>query len=84
MVGRTITLDGLPYLVIGVLPPGTPWLDGADAFVPFIRRADADRGSWEYTGVGRLKPGVTFAAALDDLRRVARELEARHPARTRD
>jgi putative ABC transport system permease protein len=78
IVGRTITLDGLPYLVIGVLPPGSPWLDGADAFVPFIRRADADRESWEYTAIGRLKPGVTFAAALDDLRRVARELEARH------
>jgi predicted permease len=79
IVGRTILLDNTPYAVVGVLPPGTPWLDFADVFVPFIRRADANRGSWEYVGVGRIKPGVTYEAAFADLERVARELEARYP-----
>jgi predicted permease len=79
IVGRTILLDNAPYAVVGVLPPGTPWLDFADVFVPFIRRADANRGSWEYVGVGRIKPGVTYEAAFADLERVARELEARYP-----
>jgi predicted permease len=80
IVGRTITMDGRSYAVAGILPAGAPWLDNADVFVPFIRRPDADRGSWEYTGIGRLKPGVTFEAGLADLQRVARELEARYPA----
>ncbi|HYN10435.1 MAG TPA: ABC transporter permease [Vicinamibacterales bacterium] len=80
IVGRTILLDNTPYAVVGVLPAGTPWLDTADVFVPFIRRADADRDSWEYVGIGRIKPGITYDAAFADLERVARELEARYPA----
>ena len=80
IVGRSITLDGRPYEVLGVLPPGSPWLDAAEVFVPFVRRLDADRSSWEYTAIGRLKPGVSFDAALADLRRVARDLELKYPA----
>ena len=80
MVGRAVSLDGRPYEVIGVLPPGTPWLDAADVFVPLLRRPNANRGSWEYVGIGRLKDGVTIEAAQDDLRRVGTELEARYPA----
>jgi predicted permease len=79
IVGRTILLDNRPYAVVGVLPPGTPWLDNADVFVPFMRRTNANRGSWEYVGIGRLKQGVTYEAALADLDRVAKELEARYP-----
>jgi putative ABC transport system permease protein len=80
VVGRAITLDGRPYEVIGILPPGSPWLDAAEVFVPFVRRPDADRTSWEYIAIGRMKPGVSFDAALADLKRVAKELEAKFPA----
>jgi predicted permease len=79
IVGRTIRLDDRATLVVGVLPAGTPWLNAANVFVPFIRRPNANRGSWEYIAIGRLKPGVTFDAALDDMKRVARELEERFP-----
>ena len=79
IVGRAITLDGRSYSVVGVLPPGSPWLDSAEVFIPLLRRPNADRGSFEYAAIGRLKPGVTFDAALLDLQRVARELEAQHP-----
>jgi putative ABC transport system permease protein len=79
IVGRTILLDSRPHAVIGVLPPGTPWLDSAEVFVPFLRRTDANRGSWEYVGIGRIKQGVTYEAAFADLERVAKELETRYP-----
>lgn len=78
-VGRAITLDGRSYSVVGVLPAGSPWLDSAEVFIPLLRRPNADRGSFEYAAIGRLKPGVTFDAALQDLQRVARELEAQYP-----
>jgi putative ABC transport system permease protein len=67
IVGRTLTLGGRPYEVIGVLPQGTPWLDRANVFTPFVRQLKADRASWEYTVIGRLKTGVTFEAAMADL-----------------
>ena len=79
IVGRTITLDGRAHQVVGVLPAGMVWLATADAFVPEVRRANANRGSWEYSSVGRLKDGVTIEAAVSDLQRIARELESRYP-----
>jgi predicted permease len=79
IVGRQITLGGVPHDVIGVLPPGSPWLDGADVFVPLLRRTDANKSSWEFTVIGRIKPGVTFDAAVADLDRVARLLAATVP-----
>ncbi|MBI4475075.1 MAG: ABC transporter permease [Acidobacteria bacterium] len=79
IVGRNIMLDGRPHEVVGVLPPGTPWLDAAEVFVPFLRRTGGNRGSWEYTVIGRIKSGVTFEIARADLERVARDLKSRFP-----
>ena len=79
VVGRSLTLDGRPYTIVGILPDATPWLRDVDVFVPFIRRADANRGSWEYLVIGRLKPGVSREAAQADLTRVARDLEQKYP-----
>jgi predicted permease len=74
-VNSSIMLDGKPYTVIGVSPDGPVWLGSSDVFVPFLRRADADRGSWEFTTIGRLKPGVTAASAQADLAAVMKTLD---------
>jgi predicted permease len=79
VVGRGLTLDGRSHAIAGILPPGTPWLDSADVFIPFVRRADADRGSFEYAAIGRIRPGVAADAALADLQRVAKDLELAYP-----
>ena len=79
VVGRSITLDNQPYQIVGVLPPGTPWLDWGDVFVPFLRRPNANRGSFEYIGVGRIKPGLTTDAALADLTAISKDLEKSYP-----
>jgi putative ABC transport system permease protein len=83
IVGRPVTLDSRSYTVIGVLPPGSPMLDSAQVFVPFVRRANPDRSSFEYTGVARLKSGVTFEAAAADLSAISKSLEAQYPATNR-
>src|SRR6185503_9069600 len=79
IVGKSLTLDGWPYTVVGILPDESPWLDRTDVFVPFIRRLDANRGSWEYLVIGRMKPGASQESATADLARVAVELEKKHP-----
>jgi predicted permease len=78
IVGRPLTLGGVPHVVIGVLPPGAPWID-SDVFIPLRQRPEPNRSSWEYVAIGRLKPGVTIAAARTDLQRVARDLAAAFP-----
>jgi len=79
IVGRAITLDAERYVVVGVLPPGTPWLDAAELFVPMVYRADLDRGSFELAVMGRLKPGVTMDAARADLELVCQQLASEFP-----
>lgn len=79
VVGRTITLDGQGYAVIGVLPRGEPWLDAADIFLPLIRPANPNRSSFELAVVGRMKPGVTLEAARADLTSIAKRLAAEYP-----
>jgi predicted permease len=79
MVSGAVTLDGESYRVIGVLPPGTPWLDAADLFLPFPRPAQLDRDSWELPVIGRLRPGVTLAAARADLEAIASRLSEQYP-----
>lgn len=74
IVGRSITLESEAYRVIGVLPPGRPWLDAADIFTPFIRPTRLDRTSWELPVIGRLKPGVTLEAAQADVQQIAKRL----------
>jgi putative ABC transport system permease protein len=79
VVGQTVTLDGKPSLIVGVLPEGTPLLDAGDVFIPLVRTAKEDRDSMELGAVGRLRPGVTLAQARADLSRVAGLLRERFP-----
>ena len=79
IVGRSITLDRETYRVIGVLPPGTPWLDAAALFIPFTRPAQMNRDSWELPVIGRLARGVTLEAASADMQRIAKRLSEQYP-----
>lgn len=79
IVGQTIALSGQRYRVIGVLPPGTPWLDAGDLFLPLRRGPNEDRDSFELTVIGRLARGATIQTAHADLDRVAHQLAAQYP-----
>ncbi|HEY7402833.1 MAG TPA: ABC transporter permease [Candidatus Angelobacter sp.] len=78
-VGKTVQLNGKSYQVVGVLPPGEPWLDAADVFIPFVHKANADRGSFEFMVIGRLADGVSLQAAQADLTTVAVSLAQDYP-----
>jgi putative ABC transport system permease protein len=82
VLGRTLTLDGEPYDVIGVMPASFEHRR-ADVFVPLQRKLDpATRGSHFLVTYARLKPGVTIARATSDMRalgqRLAREFGNNH------
>src|SRR5262249_2910452 len=79
IVGRKLTLNGQDYTVIGVAPSGDPWLNQADLFLTLTHRPDADRGSFELSVIGRLRSGVSMAAAAADLDGIARGLAERFP-----
>src|SRR5688572_7562573 len=83
IVGRTVTLDGRPYEVLGIMPRGfrgiaPPALPRA-FWIPFDERRDEDRLTTRYEVVARLKPGTTRSAAIAQLQVIARQLRDEHP-----
>jgi predicted permease len=76
IVGKAVELNGIPITVVGVLPAGfdfgAVFSPGAkvDLFTPLDLDKARDWGNI-VTLLGRLKPGVTVAQALDDAQRVA-------------
>jgi putative ABC transport system permease protein len=78
---RPIVSQGTPYTVIGVMPPGFSFLDkNVDVWLPFgfTAQSRTPRGR-SIQVVGRLKPGVTFARAQEDMTRVAADLTLKFP-----
>src|SRR5215469_4761866 len=74
-VGRTVRLDGQIYEIIGVLPKDFHFLDQdkVELMVPMqIDRSQTQLGSFIYTAVARLKPGVTMQEAIADLGQIGR------------
>jgi putative ABC transport system permease protein len=72
VVGRTMTIDSKPRTVIGIMPEGFRFLD-ADTDVILPQRFDRARlflGNFSFTGIARLKPGVTLQQADADVARM--------------
>jgi putative ABC transport system permease protein len=82
-VGKTIKLNGEPYVIVGVAPPGLrlKYLYDPDLFIPLaFSSADASRRDMHTLGViGRLKKGSSVAQAQDDLDALTRRLQLRYP-----
>jgi predicted permease len=76
IVGKAIELNGTPITIVGVLPDsfdfGAVFSPGAkvDLFTSLDLNLEHDWGNI-VTLLGRLKPGITVAQALDDANRVA-------------
>jgi putative ABC transport system permease protein len=86
IIGRTISLNGLTYAIIGVMPQDFQFPSrDYQAYVPLVLdpREMTREQNQNYLAVGRLKPGVTVAQAQTDLDRVAHELELAFPATNR-
>ena len=74
VVGRTLTFDGEPYEVIGVMPENFAHRNG-DVFVPLQRKLDpATRGSHFMATYARLKKGVTVERAATEMRALGQTL----------
>jgi predicted permease len=78
-IGYSLTFGGRAYVIVGVMP--ATFAASTDVWLPaqFAPGMLQIRDARFLTGVGRMKPGVTLAAAHDDLDRVQRELAVAYP-----
>jgi predicted permease len=84
ILGRTLTLNAKSYTVIGVLPSDFRFRgQEADLYVPLGQWDSVElRDRENHPGlrvVGRLKPGVTMAAAQAEMTSIARVLAQKFP-----
>jgi predicted permease len=88
IVGQSITFDEIPYTIIGVLPQNFHFapVENAEFFVALnpIGSCFERRSCHSLHGIGRLKDGVTIEAALADVTRIAKALEAQYPDSNRN
>jgi putative ABC transport system permease protein len=87
IVGRTITLDNAPHVVVGVLPAdlAVPQLEWVQLWapLPFDQRLEDNRKWRGFKVYGRLAPGVSLTQAQDEMNRIAAGLAEQHPATNR-
>jgi putative ABC transport system permease protein len=82
VIGRSITLDGRSFSIVGILPPAFRLLDRTDVLVPIgVFAADlTDRGERGDTDVvGRLSPGVRLSQAAVEMATITARLAAQYP-----
>jgi putative ABC transport system permease protein len=88
VLGQSLTLDGAPYTIIGVLP------DAATAFplnqlqiwvprpaeVPFLVPSQLNNGGFFFQVIARLRPGVSLAQAREAMKVIAAGYRTANPA----
>ncbi|HUE05052.1 MAG TPA: ABC transporter permease [Bryobacteraceae bacterium] len=83
VLGQTVTLDGDPHAVIGVLPPDFHFApaEPAEFWTALHPTSGCDlrRTCHDLFGLARLKDGVSLPAALADVRRIADQLAKQYP-----
>ena len=91
VLGRTLTMNGNNYTIVGVMPPGfslnkevMPAVNGienADLLVPlpFSEAARSNRGNEDFNIFGRLKSGITIAQAQSEMDIIADRMKQQYP-----
>ena len=86
LVGRTIRLNGGNVTVVGIMPASfefaSPWMSTAacQVWLPLqLKQGEGDRGSHWLCTVGRLKDGVTLAAADTEIKAIGARLKVAYP-----
>lgn len=86
IIGRTLTLDGAPYTVIGVMPEGGAFdRDYSQMWRPLAFTPRERTRDYHWMGsVGRLKPGVTIEQARAQMDAIGARISRDYPDSNKD
>src|SRR5215510_4925130 len=88
LVGKTITLDGNNFTVIGIAPPGFQYPDRTELWVPPLKLVPElylsqdvtqTRGMGYLAAIALLKPGVTLPQAASEMDTITARLRQQYP-----
>ena len=86
VVGRTITLDNQPFVVVGVMPAHVDYPSRKHIWIPKVFGESERRARMQtyYRVIARLKPGVTIEQARDELAGIADRIAIALPRTNKD
>lgn len=86
VLGRTIRVDTVSHVIVGVLPPEFEnvrltlgWDEAPDLVMPLVMEAGVDRSAYWQLGIGRLAAGATVEDAAAEAADVGAWLRAEYP-----
>jgi predicted permease len=86
LIGRRVRINGGEVTVVGIMPASfefaSPWMrtETCQLWLPLqLSRDQGDRGSHWMCAIGRLKDGVSIAAADAEIKAIGARLKAAHP-----
>jgi predicted permease len=80
VLGTTVTLNGVPYEIVGIAPRELQFPESAELWIPArIEPEGCGRGCHGLRGVGRLAKGASLESARAEIDRLAENLEAAYP-----
>ena len=92
VIGRTLTMNGNPFIIVGVMPaefslnkevmPAVNGIQNADLLVPLpmSETARANRGNEDFNIFGRIRPGISIAQAQAEMDIIADQMKQQYPA----
>jgi predicted permease len=86
-LGKSVTLDGVDYTIVGVAPSALHFEGDTDVYTP-LGQGDplllSVRGSHSILSIARLKPGVTLSQAKAEMSAIQNHLDQLYPDANRD
>ena len=80
LVGRTISLDGVPTLIVGIAPASLKLIGGGDVYTPLtIDPSKELRLNHVITVFGKLRPGVTPQQAQAEMDTISARVGKQYP-----
>jgi putative ABC transport system permease protein len=80
LIGRSVSVNGRPHTVVGVMPPGFLFPEQQKIWIPLAPLAEKDeRTARNLFTFGRLKPGLDMARARADMKSMSAALAREYP-----
>ncbi len=81
IVGKSLTLGNEPYTIVGVIGREFASDPDADVWLPFQFEPGSENGNQYFQAAARLKPGVTQAQAVAQMKLATEEWYRRYPVK---
>jgi predicted permease len=78
-IGKTVTLDGNPAVIVGVMPASFAFPAGQELWTNIRLRPPTRRGPFPFIGIARIKQGVSLEQAQAETNAIGRQIERANP-----